>query len=383
MVKITLAKQFCLYIFYLYVFVIALLAFKMSEIDFSGQVWTYEELLDKLGRLQRGGGRECVQLNLSNINLSQAPNLEHFNKLKVLHLGTNDLTWIYPEYLPQTVTKLDLSFNYLENAPDLSRHINLEELNLKSNRIKRIYVKHVPVSVTDINLSDNEITHFPDFQEKHFTKLNIANNRLGNISYIPDSVTEINLSGTQLNAVPDFSKCDQLKTIDLGNNGIAVVPVKYIPPSATDLNFSQNPLEEVPYFRYHQNLCKLNLGGTHIESLDAGHFPQQLSDLNLSGCKLFDLTDLSQLTNLSKLDVTYNPNLHSMQGLPHNCLDLKINSRIKELGLKCVHKENFDVLKNAVDAWGLKKPPPAVFIQGVEAIYLYYNEKHAKNTQSQ
>jgi hypothetical protein len=146
----------------------------------------------------------------------------------------------------------------------------------------------------------------------------------------------LDLSGLDLSTLPsDLQKCKHLKTLNLSNNEISVLPPWFeeVFQNLTDLNLSNNRFFELP-----DSLSKMK----KLKVVDLSHnkfeyFPQSISEMNLESLNisnnslLFLPSDVGGMANLTYLDVSNN----SLMTLPEELSDLK---KLKAL---CIDNNKF------------------------------------------
>ncbi|VDI43073.1 Hypothetical predicted protein [Mytilus galloprovincialis] len=156
----------------------------------------------------------------------------------------------------------------------------------------------VPINTTELNLYGNTISSLPDgvFSKNiNLRTVNLQNNR---ISIIPVNAFEdlvllesLNLNANTISSLPDgvFSKNINLRTVSLGNNRISIIPVNAFEDLVLleFLSLDTNTLSSLPggLFSKNINLRTIDLGANTISSLPGGLFSK---NINLT---TIDLTD--------------------------------------------------------------------------------------------
>ena len=237
---------------------------------------------------------------------------------------------------------LDLRFNYLTSLPDLRtfrQFDNLKELNLWSNNLRDIDFSLIPPTVTWLDLRGNKLTRVGSLS--HCTELEhlrVSYNRLTDVDWrnLPPALTQIDLGNNQLTTVGDVSQCTRLSVLWVQDNHITHIEWRNLPPALT----------------------WLHLGWNQLTTVDLIHF-----------------------TQLERLDLSYNPTLHTIESLPNKHFGyFDISESVKVLGRKCFHKNNYNMLKEECRRLKLEQPPVEVLLQGLDAVLEYYTEKPIRTT---
>ena len=132
-------------------------------------------------------------------------------------------------------------------------------------------------------------------------------------------------------------------------------------------------------------LKELGLRRNKIKDVDWRSLPPTLTKLHLSSNELLTVGDCNHCAELSEIDLSGNPELHSIHALPDTEISLFIDSlSVTVLGRKCFHENTYNKLKTLCQAlkWRLEQPPVEVMLQGLEAVLEYYTENSVRTTQT-
>uniref|UniRef100_A0A6M2DX80 Putative membrane glycoprotein lig-1 n=1 Tax=Xenopsylla cheopis TaxID=163159 RepID=A0A6M2DX80_XENCH len=195
-----------------------------------------------------------------------------------------------PKNIPKDTQKLILSNNNFEDVPDLNSLEDLEELNLSGNKIRKISAGVLMnlLKLEKVILSKNNLTKLSDIFADELFYSQSANNLI-----------ELDLSNNAItlnnDSVNDF--VHTLRVLNLSNCKIS---------SLTNPNFLKHmPMLEVLDISYNPLSAINNLQSDSLIQLDASHC--QLGFLNES---------TFQLTNLTKLNLSWNPRIYFSRHRP-------------------------------------------------------------------
>lgn len=129
-------------------------------------------------RLDRNGFSD-----LSN-SLTDVKQLE---KLEMLNISRNDISWFDYALLPMNLRSLDIRSNKIEvlgNYYELETQLRLEELDVSNNLIKEITASSIPNSIRRLNLRGNiieKVDQFAFVAKHNVTYVDLRNNSLSRI----------------------------------------------------------------------------------------------------------------------------------------------------------------------------------------------------------
>ena len=240
----------------------------------------------------------------------------------------------------------------------------------------------------ELNLSYNKLKSVPDlrkYRQFHNLKvLNLGSNNIRDIdfSHIPPKVTELDISGNKLTAIGNCKKFTKLTHLYAYYNQIAVVDWRNLPPTLTWLYLNNNKLSSIGDCSQCTQLSVLSVYRNEIQNVDWRNLPPALTWLHLYKNQLSTVGECNQCTQLQWFNLSDNPMLHSIQGLPDQDFDLDINSNVKVLGQKCFHQTTYHILKVKCQTleWKLQQPPVEVLLQGLEVVKEYYSDKSIRTT---
>ena len=281
---------------------------------------------------------------------------------------------------------LNLHFNYLTSLPDLRtfrQFDNLKQLNLWDNNLRDIDFSIIPPTVTWLDLSWNKLTRVGSLI--HCTELeylSVTYNQLTDVDWrnLPPALTELYLDNNQLTTVGDVSQCTRLSGLWVRDNHITHIEWRNLPPALTWLYLGNNQLTTVGDVSQCTRLSVLWVHDNHITHIEWRNLPPALTELSLGNNQLTTV-DLIHFTQLERLDLSYNPTLHTIESLPNKHIDnFDISESVKVLGRKCFHENNYNMLREKCRRLKLEQPPVEVLLQGLEAVLEYYTEKPIRTT---
>ena len=212
------------------------------------------------GEIQVSETLNVQYLRINTADISDLTGIEHFTNLKALVCGGNNLTNVSMLNSLTDLIYLNCANNYITTM-NLSLP-NLNELIFTSNQVTSLDISGLPT----------------------LTKILCLYNNLTSITSSPGNIlAELNFTYSDLTTF-DASQFPHLTKLDCQGNQLTALDVSML-PNLTELRCSGNPL------------TTLNLGTS--------------SPVIILYCGLVNLTtlDLSNLTNLSYLSCTNNPNL--------------------------------------------------------------------------
>ncbi|XP_053107680.1 leucine-rich repeat serine/threonine-protein kinase 2 isoform X2 [Hemicordylus capensis] len=200
-----------------------------------------------------------------------------------------------------TLKLLNLSYNQLTHIPEFLSKVaeKLEHLILEGNKISGIFEPIHLKELKVLNISKNALTSFVENVLKECLKLDILNagmNSLDALPVLPFSITTLKLSQNNFSSVPEaVLLLPHLRSVDLSNNEIISLPgpVHWKSSNLRELLFSHNKIS--------------------VLDLNEKVFSwSRLEKLHLSHNKLKEIPpQIGFLSNLTSLDVSYNPDLRS------------------------------------------------------------------------
>ena len=190
---------------------------------------------------------------------------------------------------------------------------------------------------------------------------------------------------TSLLDLRTFRQFDNLKELNLWSNNLGDIDFSIIPPTVTRLDLRENKLTRVGSLSHCTELEYLLVSDNQLTQVDWRNLPPALTRLDLGNNHLTTVGDVSQCTRLERLDLRYNPTLHTIESLPNKHIDdFYISKSVKVLGRKCFHENNYNMLKEKCESpyYGLdlEQPPVEVLLQGLEAVLEYYKEESIRTT---
>ena len=281
---------------------------------------------------------------------------------------------------------LNLRFNCLTSLPDLRtfrQFDNLKELNLWYNNLRDFDFSIIAPTLTWLDLSRNKLTRVGSLI--HCTELkylSVSYNQLTEVDWrnIPPALTRLDLYNNQLTTVGDVSQCTRLSVLGVQRNHITHIEWRNLPPALTQLHLGNNQLTTVGDVSQCTRLSVLGVRDNHITHIKWRNLPPALTWLYLYNNQLTTV-DVMYCTQLERLDLSYNPTLHTIESLPNKLFDgFSISESVKVLGRKCFHENNYNMLKEKCRRLKLEQPPVEVLLQGLEAVLEYYKDTPIRTT---
>ena len=140
---------------------------------------------------------EIIYLNIFNDENRKyiLENLMNFTKLKLFDCNTCNLTEL-PEYLPISLTTLDISSNKISVLPNLKYLTSLVELDCSNNNLKKIS-DELPDTLITLDCSNNCLTKLPNLSNS-LINLYCDNNILIKLPNLPKSLLNLCCSNNNL-----------------------------------------------------------------------------------------------------------------------------------------------------------------------------------------
>lgn len=290
---------------------------------------------------------KLTSLFMSNNNISEIDNyaFKGARNLFTLLLATSNISIIDSNsfYGLSNLRKLDLGFNNIEMLPDaiFDPLPKIESIRINDNQIQRIsrnlFDKNAKLK--RIYLSDNHIQTFDpmSLMSTNVMAIDLANNPLKNV---------------------DFSTLQHLLSLTLTNTSLDSL---CIPVSVTDVSAANNEIQRI--------------------QLPAKIVTQpQLARLNLSNNNLHDFQNLSKLTKLEVLDLSYNElstidfsTMHSLSNLHQLSLFGNPMATFNATALQ-FYLPNINVIELSPYNWSTEYKTELANKLRLENIFLIYNE---------
>ena len=215
-------------------------------------------------------------------------NLMNFTKLKGFDCNSCDLTEL-PEYLPISLTNLNVSFNNISFLPNLKHLTSLVELECCNNTLTKI--SELPDTLKILSCHQNNLTELPYLPDL-LTHLDCENNKLIELPYLPHTLIELNCSTNFLTKLPDLSKLSLIE-LDCVDNYLTEIP--NLPNSLIYLYCDNNKLIKLPTLP--NSLLELYCSDNNLSINGIPELPCNLEHFNCENNKLTELPDLpSSLT---------------------------------------------------------------------------------------
>jgi Secretion system C-terminal sorting domain len=260
--------------------------------------------------------KDLTTLNVSNKNISDLTGIIGFEKLKIFHCDTNNITTI--PTLPSSITELWCEVNQIASLPILHEGMNI--LGLKSNKL--ISIPALPSTLTQLWCEDNQITSLPTLHNG-ITILGLKNNNLSYLPALPNTLTRLNINQNHITSLPPLP--NTLESLSAYSNNLTSLPSP-LPTNLQVFGVNSNQLTSIPdipssvYFLD----CNANSGINSIPSL-----PNGLKTLIISGTHISSFTVLPN--GLQTLDIS-STNITCLPTLPNTLTSLTTTST----GITCI-----------------------------------------------
>uniref|UniRef100_A0A182MBL0 Uncharacterized protein n=1 Tax=Anopheles culicifacies TaxID=139723 RepID=A0A182MBL0_9DIPT len=249
--------------------------------------------------------------NINKFTFEKAKQLRHLfllhNQLTVLNnfifKGCNLLEW------------LDLSHNRLQDVKEKAFHdlSSLTRLDLNHNRLETLPEQvfwELP-KLADLALNDNLLTTLGErtFHRSRLTSLNLNHNRLETIHLVDafESWRQVYLSG---NLLKDVVLPPTPVLVDLSHNNLTTIVIPKAPCAVQELDLSHNLFTDIRNISVLSKLKRLDVSFNALQTLPLTTFLQMehLHMLNLEATNLTTLQHglFSMQHNLTRLDVSFN-----------------------------------------------------------------------------
>ena len=268
---------------------------------------------------------EVVDLDLSNINITDLSGIENFSNLYSINLSNNNISTITPLKSLHNLISLDLSYNKFTEIPIELENSKLDKLSLSYNSIQNYKnlenIKSIRtlelegtnfnnedlkllknLEISDLNLSKTNTTDYSILEAMEIQKLNISYNK--NIIYdsIPN-VIGLNISHTDTNdeLFKTIENISSINSLDISYTNIKNLSI--LPEFLRDIDISGN--------KNLINFDNLKYVGTIIyqdaELEDISIFKDfMVNQLNLENNNIADYKELLENENLMILNLSNN-----------------------------------------------------------------------------
>jgi len=260
-----------------------------------------------------------TSLSIKGIEISEAQ-LEALSKCLpncAIHSETvaaRDISFGGVTFQPD-VTELDLSGMGLRDISALADCEELTKLDLSGNEISDLSPLMNLPKLEWLNISDNRITDLrPLMGIDKLCFLNAAENSLSSTTALSmmNGLTELYLDGNPIRDFSGLRKVKSLQSLGLSETGLTDEGLNYLGNLTllTKLNIEQNPsLSGDAVNQLQAKLATCNISHSDLVysiELDGYQVRSDAKELNLSGSGITDITGLTKLQSLEKLDLSRN-----------------------------------------------------------------------------
>jgi Leucine-rich repeat (LRR) protein len=205
---------------------------------------------------------DSESLNLSNLGLTEIPDLSAFTALKKLDLYCNKITRINTFHAP-ALEYLNLSSNAIEKIENLSCFPNLKTLQVGNNKLSKIENIESLVSIRSVALRGNQIQQ---------------------IEALPPHIEELFLCENNIHEIPDLTSYPKLFKLYLEQNHISSFSFDLLPRELLILYLTKNDIRELqkPHVE-HNYIDTLGLIDNPIEKLEWIECLPQMESVSITG----------------------------------------------------------------------------------------------------
>lgn len=275
---------------------------KLEALDLSGCRISREDLaaIAALPKLKN--------LTLARCGLSNIDALADAVSLWELDLSENSILHINALSSLTALQSLDLHSNVVANLTALSGLNELTTLNLSFNNVVTLDTIGSCPKLTELNLSDNRLTSLSGIGKlTALTTLNAANNQISDASALSGctALTDLNLSDNRLTEVPVLAALPGLRLLDISHNTITTLPSFSSDAVLLSLLASYNNLEDIAGLTDLQELTTVDLDyNEELEDISALDSCPSLGQVNVYGTKVTDVADLRSRDVVVNFDPT-------------------------------------------------------------------------------
>ena len=261
---------------------------------------------------------DVTELDLSGMGLRDISALSNCKELTRLNLSNNEISDLSPLMNIPGLVWLDVSDNQLSDLRPLMGISTLTFLNASNNSVTSTAPFSMMTGLTELYLDNNPLRSFTGLRKlRSLTTLGLSgtgltDEGLDNLSglvllrtlYVEDNPS---LTGE---AVDELSAT--LGNCTIEHSGLAYsvsIDGHVVTTDAETLSFPSCGIINIENIAKLPNLVSVDLSGNCISNLYSLQYADcrfTITDLNLSGNRLEDITPLSYLQNIERLDVSYN-----------------------------------------------------------------------------
>ncbi len=220
-------------------------------------------------------------LDLSNNDLTSISVLSNLTTLKYVYLSQNSIDDLSALSASKSIVMIDASNNRVSAVPDFEENTTLESLMLGSNYISDISTVHRFTALTYLDISKNLVKNAKNLSAlTKLETLNISGNGITNFDFLKSLKNLITLNVDDTSFVSTKTISD-LKLVNFSASGTGLA-------SLDDLKGMTE-------------LVTLEIADTNVTDLAPIKDAQRLDYLDISGCRIQDVSVLSQLNGLYTL----------------------------------------------------------------------------------
>lgn len=269
---------------------------------------------DESGNLDYSKCSAITYLSIGNAYIRDLTGLENFENLTMLMMGGNQVTDLTPIGGLSSLKYLDISGMYLKDLNVLSNMTALESLTANDNELTDIAGIKNLTALKLLNIENNQIKDIaPVAGLNHLETLSVSNNPLssGGLDAAAEiaSLQVLEAAGCGLSSVKAFNG-SALQNVNLKVNDLKELSCFKNAESLMNLDVSGNKLTDISALSGLTQMQKLNLADNGaIQSMVPLAGLTALTELNLAGTLMVDadLDNLKAMDKLRILNVSDNP----------------------------------------------------------------------------
>ncbi|KAF7551998.1 hypothetical protein G7Z17_g4638 [Cylindrodendrum hubeiense] len=246
---------------------------------------TIRELVDKLSEVEpfEPYWEDITELDLHEKRLSSLHMLDEFcGKLVTLDASKNALGHL--DGVPSSVRQLKVSFNMLTELTSWDHLMNLQYVDISGNEVKSLSALKGLVHLRSVRADNNQLTSLDGLD---------AHDGLLSLRARDNLIEEVDFASI---------KMERLTELDVGGNQITSVRNLELVPALARLKLGKNRLEHFTVDSSIKGLRELELGDNNLTYLDVSNLPN-LHSLHADRNRIVELTGFSHTRRLDSLSL--------------------------------------------------------------------------------
>ena len=249
--------------------------------------------------------------------LLHATNLSGLTELHITNTTTNDSVLESIAGLTQ-LEKLTISNCNISSIVDLAACTNLIELDISNNTIRNIDAVSKMTALQSLNLKQNVVNDLSAISgNSNLQKLDVSYNALSSIASICNlsKLTLLEANNNEISELGDIQRLSEISYLNLANNNLSDITILANCTSITDLNISSNNITDISALSALTSMLYFDFSYNQVEELPLWTEDSALVMIDGSHNLLSDLKSLEGLKQLNQINMDYNENISSVDGL--------------------------------------------------------------------